>query len=137
MRRITVVWLAFPEVPVTFIGSGPAAMAVASAARVRMLLPVVGLVPKVAVTPGGNGAATSVTVPVKPLSWCTVIVSVTVLFCGSERLIEELDNVKPGAAVTLSAIVELATSVPEVPVTVMFAGPPIAAAPDAESVRTL
>ena len=64
-----------PEVPVTVIVEVPA-VAVLLAAKVKMLLPVAGLVPNVAVTPVGIPDAARVTLPLKGLTSVTVMVSV-------------------------------------------------------------
>ena len=55
----------FPEVPVILVVAVPTA-AVAEAVKVTTLVPVAGLVPKVAVTPVGSPVDASVTGPVKP-----------------------------------------------------------------------
>lgn len=62
-----------PEVPVTVTVAVPV-VAVLLAVRVKTLVEVVGLVPKLAVTPAGSPEAESVTDPVKPFSGVTVIV---------------------------------------------------------------
>jgi hypothetical protein len=66
-----------PEVPVTVIVAAPG-VAVLLAAKVNTLVPVVGLVPNVAVTPAGTPEAASVTEPVNPFRLDTVMVSVAV-----------------------------------------------------------
>jgi len=65
-----------PEVPVTEIVAGPVS-AVLLAVRVKILEPVVGLVPKDAVTPLGRPEAARVTLLPKPLAEVTTMVSVT------------------------------------------------------------
>ena len=64
-----------PEVPLMVIVEVPAA-AVLLATNVTTLVPVVGLVPNVAVTPVGSPEAASVTLPLKGLISFTVMVSV-------------------------------------------------------------
>lgn len=66
-----------PETPEIVIVDVPM-VAAQPAVSVSTLLPVVGLVPKAAVTPLGNPDAESVTLPVKGLTSVTVIVSVPV-----------------------------------------------------------
>ena len=61
-------------------------VAVLLAVKVTTLVPVVGLVPKVAVTPVGNPDATSVTLPAKLFRLVTVIVSVAVLPCVTDSV---------------------------------------------------
>lgn len=78
VSAMVVVALNVPEVPVMVMLEVPAA-AVLLAVRVSRLLPVVGLVPKVAVTPLGNVDVASVTEPVNPFTGVTVIVSVALL----------------------------------------------------------
>jgi len=67
-----------PELPVMVTVDVPA-VAEALAVRVSRLLPVVGLVPKVAVTPLGKPEAARVTLPVNGVTSATVMVSVTLL----------------------------------------------------------
>lgn len=76
VRAMEVVAFWEPETPVMVIGYVPT-MAVLPAVRVRTLLPVVGLVPKVAATPLGRPDAARVTLPLNGLMSVTVIVSVT------------------------------------------------------------
>ena len=75
---IVVLAVNVPDVPVIVTVAVPA-VAVALAARVNTLLPVVGFVPKDAVTPLGKPDAARVTLPVNPPRSVTVIVSVAVL----------------------------------------------------------
>ena len=65
------------EVPVIVTVAAPG-VAVLPAVRVRTLVPVVGLGPKLAVTPVGRPVAASVTLPVNPPAGVTVMVSVAV-----------------------------------------------------------
>ena len=67
-----------PEVPVMVTVEFPV-VAVPLAVSVSMLLPVAGLVPKVAVTPLGRADAARVTLPANGLISVTVMVSVTLL----------------------------------------------------------
>lgn len=69
------------------------------AARVSTLLEVVGLVPKLAVTPDGNPEADKVTLPVKPPEGVTVMVLVPLLPWVTLRLLGEAESEKFGVAV--------------------------------------
>ena len=66
-----------PDVPVMVTVEVPV-VAELLAVKVTTLLPVVGLVAKVAVTPVGSPLAARVTLPVKPPTSVTVMVSVAV-----------------------------------------------------------
>jgi hypothetical protein len=116
-----------PEVPVTVTVAAPVA-AVPLAVSVRMLDPVVGLVPNVAVTPLGRPDAARVTVPAKPPKSVTVMVSVALLPCVIARVDAEGASEKLGGTLitTLSATVVVAFSVPEVPVIVTVELPAVA-----------
>jgi hypothetical protein len=78
VKLTVVVWLSVPEVPVTVIVEVPV-VAVVLAENVSKLVPVVGLVPNVAVTPEGRADVDNVTLPVKPPEGVSVIVLVPVL----------------------------------------------------------
>jgi len=78
VSEIVVLAVRLPEVPLMVTVEVPAA-AVLLAAKVTTLEPVVGLVPKVAVTPLGRPLAASVTLPVKPPASFTETVSVALL----------------------------------------------------------
>jgi hypothetical protein len=67
-----------PEVPVMVIVDEPVA-AELLAVSVSVLFPVVGLVPKDAVTPLGRLEASSVTLPLNPSTSCSSMVSVALL----------------------------------------------------------
>lgn len=75
---IVVVAVREPDVPVTVTVAAPV-VAVLLAVSVSTLVPVVGLVPNAAVTPLGKPDAARVTLPVKPPTSVTVIVSVALL----------------------------------------------------------
>ena len=77
VRTMVVVAVRVPEVPVIVTVEVPT-VAVALAVNVITLVPVVGLVPKVAVTPAGRPVAAKVTLPVNPPTSVTVMVSVAV-----------------------------------------------------------
>ena len=117
VRARVVVAVRLPEVPVMVTVELPV-VAVELAVRVRMLLPVVGFVPKAAVTPLGRPEAARVTLPENPPASAT----------GRETTPEphwgivtgdEGPIVKLPAPVTVSATDVDAVSVPEVPVTVI------------------
>lgn len=78
VRAIVVLAVVLPEVPLMVTVEVPE-VAVLLAAKVTTLLPVVGFVPKVAVTPLGKPEAAKVTLPVKPFSGVTETVSVALL----------------------------------------------------------
>lgn len=75
VRASVVVAVRLPEVPVMVTVAAPV-VAVALAVSVRTLVPVVGFVPNVAVTPLGRPDAASVTLPVNPPTSVTVMVLV-------------------------------------------------------------
>ena len=62
--------------------------------RVSTLLPVVGLVPNVAVTPLGRPEAASVMLPVNPFTSLTLMVSVALEPWATVRLDAERESVK-------------------------------------------
>ena len=94
MSAIVVDAVVEPEVPVIVIVEIPAT-AVLLAVNVTTLVPLVGFVPKVAVTPLGKPDAASVTLPVNPPVGVTVIVSVALAPWTSVRLATEGVSVKP------------------------------------------
>ena len=77
VRLIVVLCVSVPEVPVTVTVAVPV-VAVELAVNVKTLLPVVGFVPKAAVTPAGRPEADSDTLPVNPPEGVSVIVLVPV-----------------------------------------------------------
>jgi hypothetical protein len=97
VRARVVVAVRLPEVPVMVTVDVPV-VAVALAVRVSTLLPVVGFVPNVAVTPLGRPDAASVTLPVNPPTSVTVMVLVPLLPCVTDRLLGESESVKLGVA---------------------------------------
>ena len=92
-----VVAVRLPEVPVIVTVEVPV-VAVALAVNVNTLVPVVGFVPNVAVTPLGRPDAASVTLPLNPLTSCTVMVLVPLLPWVIVRLVGESESVKLGVA---------------------------------------
>jgi len=127
VSAIVVAAVNVPEVPV-MVTVEVAAAAVALAVRVSTLEPVVGLVPNAAVTPVGRPDAARVTLPAKGLTSVTVIVSVPLAPWAIDSVDAEGLSVKLPvlAAVTVSAIVVVAVSVPEVPVMVTVEVPTVA-----------
>ena len=73
-------------------------VAVALAVRVSTLVPVVGFVPNVAVTPLGKPDAARVTLPVNPFTSCTVMVLVPLPPWVIVKLLGESESVKLGVA---------------------------------------
>ena len=78
VKAMVVVPVNEPEVPVMVTVEVPA-VAVLAAVKVITLVPVVGFVPKAAVTPGGRPEAVNVTLPLKLFTSVTVMVSVALL----------------------------------------------------------
>jgi hypothetical protein len=78
VSAMVVVAVVLPEVPLMVTVAAPV-VAVLLAVSVSTLLPVVGLVPKAAVTPLGRPDAASVTLPLNPPVSVTVMVSVALL----------------------------------------------------------
>ena len=97
VRASEVVAVRLPDVPVMVTVEVPV-VAVALAVRVSTLVPVVGLVPKVAVTPLGKPDAASVTLPENPFRSVTVMVLLPLLPCVIVRLVGESESVKLGVA---------------------------------------
>jgi hypothetical protein len=86
-----------PEVPVMVTVADPV-VAVLLAVSVSTLVPVVGFVPNVAVTPLGRPDAANVTLPLNPFTSLTVMVLVPLPPCVMVRLLGESDKVKLGVA---------------------------------------
>lgn len=101
VSEIVVVWLRVPETPVTVMLEVPT-VAVELAVKVKTLVEVVGLVPKVAVTPLGRAEVESVTDPVKPFDGVTVMVELPLVPCLTVRLAGEAESEKFGAAGALT-----------------------------------
>jgi hypothetical protein len=98
VRAMVVLAVVLPETPLMVTVEVPVA-AVLLAVKVTTLLPVVGLVPKAAVTPLGWPEAESVTLPLNPSTSVTVMVSVALLPCVTESEEAESDRVKLGVPV--------------------------------------
>ena len=71
-------------------------VAVELAVKVATLLPVVGFVPKLAVTPDGRPDADKLTLPVNPPLGLTVIVELPLLPRVTDKLLGDADNEKFG-----------------------------------------
>ena len=99
VSETVVVWVKAPEVPVIVTVEVPV-VAVELALNVSKLEDVVGLVPKVAVTPAGRPEAERVTLPVKPPLGVTVIVELPLLPCVTVKLLGEADSEKFGPDTT-------------------------------------
>ena len=90
-----------PEVPVIVTVEVPV-VAAELAVKVTTLVEVVGLVPKVAVTPAGKPDADRLTLPVKPPEGVTVIVLFALLPWVTLTLAGEAEREKFGAATALT-----------------------------------
>ena len=101
VRAMVVLWVSVPEVPVIVTVAAPV-VAVALAVKVRTLVEVVGLVPKLAVTPAGRPEAESETLPVKPPEGVTVMVLLPLLPCVTVKLAGEAESEKFGAAAAVT-----------------------------------
>lgn len=99
VSEIDVVWLNVPDVPVIVTELVPV-VAVELAVKVTTLLPVVGFVPKLAVTPEGRADVDRLTLPVNPPLGVTVIVELPLLPCVTLKLLGEADSVKFGPDTT-------------------------------------
>ena len=106
VKEIEVVWVNAPDVPVIVTDEVPV-VAVLLADSVSKLLPVVGLVPKVAVTPAGRPEAESETLPVNPPDGATVIVELPLLPRVTDKLLGEADSVKFGAGAPAGKVTQL------------------------------
>jgi hypothetical protein len=84
-----------PDVPVTITLNVPIA-AELDAVRVRLLLEVVGLMPKAGVTPLGNPETLKVTLPLNPFAGWLVIVVEPNDPCRTVKVAGEADKVKLG-----------------------------------------
>ena len=90
-----VVCVSVPDTPVIVIVLVPV-VAVLLAVKVRTLVPAVGFVPKLAVTPLGRAEFESVTDPVKPPEGVTVMVLLPLLPCVTLKLAGEAESEKFG-----------------------------------------
>lgn len=126
MREMVVLAVNEPEVPV-MVMVDVAGVAVVAAVNVSALFDVVGLVPNAAVMPEGKPETARVTLPVNGLTSVTLMLSVPVAPLSTDRVPAEGASVKaPKDEITVSAIVVVAVSDPEVPVIVTVAVPMVA-----------
>jgi hypothetical protein len=95
VRAIVVVAVRLPLVPVTVTVAVPA-VAVLEAARVSVLVPVVDVGLKLAVTPLGNPLAVSATDPVNPFDGVTVMVLLPLAPWATESVAGLADSEKVG-----------------------------------------
>jgi len=101
-------------------------LAVLLAVSVSVLVLVVLLGLNVAVTPFGKPEADRLTVPLKPFSWFTVMVLVTLCPRATFKLLGEADSLKSGAgeeALTVKLTEVVCVRLPEVPVMVTVTVP--------------
>jgi hypothetical protein len=132
VRAMVAVSLKLPDFPVTVTVHCPGA-AEAVAASIRMQLEDVGPGPNDPETPAGSPVKLMVTVLEKPFCGVNVRVELADAPCATLRPVGDADKVNVGGRVTVSAIVALAVSVPDVPVMVTVAVA-AAAVPDAVNV---
>jgi hypothetical protein len=111
-------------------------VAVLEAVKVRVLVPVVDVGLKLAVTPEGKPLALSATLPVNPPEGATVTVLVDVPPCATDTLAGLADREKLEGPLTVRVRVAVWVSEPLVPVTVTVAAP-VAAVAEAVKVRVL
>jgi hypothetical protein len=111
-----------PELPLMVTVTELTGVAAAPAVRVSTCVPLTVPVANDAVTPLGSPLAARVTAPVNPPTSVTVTVLVPVLPCTTGTLVGEAESVKPGAMLTVSLIVPVSVSEPEVPVMVTVTG---------------
>jgi hypothetical protein len=127
VSAMVVVCVSVPEVPVMVTVAAPT-VAVLLAVNVTTLVEVVGLVPKLAVTPDGNPEADKVTEPVNPPEGVSVIVLFPLVPCFTVKLDGEAESAKFGVAVafTVRATLVVWVNDPDVPVIVTLAVPVVA-----------
>ena len=116
VRLIAVVFVRLPLMPVTVTVAFPV-VALVAADNVRVLVDVVLVGLKTAVTPEGNPEADRLTLPLKPLSGLTVIVLVPLVPWTIVKLLGEAESEKFGGGVTINVTFVLCTRLPLVPVT--------------------
>ena len=107
VRAIVVLAVRLPEVPLIVTVAVPA-VAVLLAVNVSTLLPVVGLVAKVAVTPLGKPEAARATLPVNPFCPVTEMVVFPEAPCATLSEAGEAPSVKLGAGLTFSITLPVA-----------------------------
>jgi len=127
VSEMVVVCVSVPDVPVMVTVEVPV-VAVELAVNVTTLVDVVGLVPKLAVTPLGRPEADKVTLPVNPPEAVSVMVLLPLVPCFTVRLEGEAESEKLGVAVafTVSETEVVCVSVPLMPVMVTLDVPVVA-----------
>jgi hypothetical protein len=95
VRLIEVVCVNVPDVPVIVTVAAPV-VAVPLAVSVSTLVEVVGLVPKLAVTPAGKPEADKLTLPVKPAIGVMEMVLLPLVPCVTVKLAGEAESEKSG-----------------------------------------
>src|SRR5262245_55111544 len=138
VRLIEVVRVRPPPVPVTVTVAGPGVAALDADKVSELLVPVVELGLKLAITPLGNPLALKATAPVNPFRRVMVIALVPLAPRLTVRLVGLAERVKSGFCTwfTVRLIVVVRDKPPPVPVTVTVAAPRVAAL-DAANVKTL
>jgi hypothetical protein len=111
-------------------------VAVLDAVKVRVLVPVVEVGLKVAVTPAGKPLALRATLPVNPPIDVTVTVLLPLPPCATDTLVGLADKEKSAGALTVRMRVAVCVSEPLVPVMVTVACP-VAAVAEAVNVSVL
>ena len=107
-----------------------------SSVNVIVLVEVAGFVTNAATAPAGTPVAASDTLPLKPFTGVTVIVTDAWNMRNTSTWASDADSVKLGGGVTVKLIVAVCVKLPETPVIVTVAVP-VVAVPLAVSVRTL
>ena len=125
VRVMVVVWVRVPEPPWIVMVSVPIdALLVAD--KVSVLVAVVLLGLKEAVTPRGKPVADRVTLPAKPFCEATVMVDVTFAPRARPNEFGEAERAKFGRGVTVSESVVVCDNAPDLPVMVMVTVPRVA-----------
>jgi hypothetical protein len=119
---MVVVWVRLPDWPVMVTVAVPAEAELLTV-KLTMLVEVVLLGLKDAVTPPGSPEADRLTLPEKPLAGFTVMVALRPAPCWMLNAPGAQESVKPDAAVLVRPTPVLAFKTPEVPVTVMLKVP--------------
>ena len=122
VRETVVEFAKLPEVPRTRTETVPV-VAVLLAVSVNVLVPLVLLGLKDAVTPRGRPEADKLTLPAKPPCGVTVMVEVTLAPRSTLKDLGEAERAKFGGVVTVSETVVLCNKPPDVPVMVTVAVP--------------
>ena len=122
VRETVVEFAKLPEVPRTRTETVPV-VAVLLAVSVNVLVPLVLLGLKDALTPRGRPEADKLTLPPKPPCGVTVMVEVTLAPRTTLKDLGEAERAKFGGVITVSETVVLCNKPPDVPVMVIVAVP--------------